>query len=33
MEEGYDGLLMGVLQNEGKLDAFLDVMFSFLCRR
>ena len=29
----YDNALLGILQHEGKLEAFLDVMFGFLCRR
>ena len=29
----YDNALLGILQNEGKLETFLDVIFGFLCRR
>lgn len=33
MITAYDNALLGILQNEGKLEAFLDVIFGFLCRR
>nr|XP_018667772.1 nudC domain-containing protein 3-like isoform X2 [Ciona intestinalis] len=29
----YDNTLLGILQNEGGLEKFLDVIFGFLCRR
>ena len=29
----YDNALMGILQNCGKLQSFLDAVFSFLARR
>lgn len=29
----YDNALLGILQNEGKLEKFLDVIFGFLMRR
>ena len=33
MLAAYDNALLGILQHEGKLESFLDVMFGFLCRR
>merc|ERR1712178_289784 len=29
----YDQALLGILQNEGKIELFLDMMFSFLYRK
>jgi len=29
----YDNAFLGILQNEGKIDTFLDAVFSFLRRR
>ena len=29
----YDNALLGILQNEGKLESLLDVFFGFLSRR
>ena len=33
MEEKYDTALLGILQHEGKIERFLDVIFGFLFRR
>nr|AAW26361.1 SJCHGC02543 protein [Schistosoma japonicum] len=33
MDTQYDNALLGILQNEGKLEKFLDVIFGFLMRR
>uniref|UniRef100_H2Y4A2 CS domain-containing protein n=1 Tax=Ciona savignyi TaxID=51511 RepID=H2Y4A2_CIOSA len=33
MKAAYDNALLGILQNEGNLEQFLDVIFGFLCRR
>ncbi|KAL4240886.1 protein localization to pericentriolar material [Mactra antiquata] len=33
MEEKYDSTLIGILQNEGKIEKFLNVIFGFLYRR
>ena len=33
MEERYDTALLGILQNEGKVEKFLDVILGFLYRR
>ncbi|CAH8871259.1 unnamed protein product [Trichobilharzia szidati] len=33
MNPAYDNALLGILQNEGKLEKFLDVIFGFLMRR
>ncbi|VDQ16819.1 unnamed protein product [Trichobilharzia regenti] len=33
MNPQYDNALLGILQNEGKLERFLDVIFGFLMRR
>jgi len=29
----YDNAFLGILQNEGKIETFLDAVFSFLYRR
>lgn len=33
MNEKYDSALLGILQHEGKIEKFLDVIFGFLMRR
>ena len=33
MIAAYENTLLGILQNEGGLEPFLDVIFGFLCRR
>ena len=33
MQEKYDSALLAILQNEGKIEKFLDVVFGFLRRR
>ena len=33
MQERYDTAFLGILQNEGKIINFLDVLFGFLYRR
>ncbi|KAA3674537.1 uncharacterized protein DEA37_0005533, partial [Paragonimus westermani] len=33
MEAKYDSALLGILQHEGKIEKFLDVVFGFLMRR
>lgn len=33
MSERFDAALIGILQNSGGLEQFLDIMFGFLMRR
>ena len=33
MDEKYDTALLGILQHEGKIEKFLDVVLGFLYRR
>ena len=33
MQEKYDSALLAILQHEGKIEKFLDVVFGFLRRR